>query len=903
MRCRLSRRISGAALLCALLALLIAPAGVTFAKDKKKDDKAAAAAPAGEEKPFSDVVKDMEEVKGLFTFYRKAEDAKLLMEILPSQLDGVYLFAATTDQSLGERGFYASMMAGDFAFRFRKVGKQIQWIEPNARFMAEEGSPAGRAVARSFPYAIRGSAKILSKPHEERKSILIDVSELLLSRDFLGLGPALGRAYDPTAFTIDTDRSAILDLKNFPESSLLSVLLHYTTENPKAFSATMPDSRSAPFRVQYQFAALPQGDYTPRAADDRVGHFHTVALDFSTDRAQDPHVRYVARWNLEKKDPKAPRSEPKEPIVFWLENTIPVEYRDPIREGALLWNKAFEKIGFTNAVVVKQQPDDATWDPADTRYSTIRWFTGTDNFFAIGPSRINPWTGQIFDADIGWGDNFIRFQRRFGDEFASPFLDEDVPAPVTTSLGRRAACTYAAGLSQQAAFGLDLLDARELLTPELSDKMIREVLVQVTAHEVGHTLGFKHNFRGSDFLTPEEMNDVATVDARGQTASVMDYNPTIIASKGETQGHFLSPTRGPSVYWAVAFAYNPIDGDEKAELARIAARGGDDPGLPFSADEDAGGAWATTSVDPFATRYDASSDPLGYGRRRMALVKELWTTMDPKLLEDGEGYQILRRAVQRSLGEYARVALNTTKWVGGIFTHRAHVGDPGGKLPFMPVPPEKQREALALLTTNVFGENAFDIPPSLLNKLAIDRLETIDWPSFYNQARFDYPWHDAALALQRVVLDRMLHAVTLQRLLDNELRFGAGTKPFRMAEVFGGLETAIWSDVAPGRSQISSVRRNLQREHVRQLLRLALREGGPSVPATSGVPFSTPQVIATPWDATTLSRASLVQVRGRARAALASKVPLESTTRAHLQEIVGQISAALDAQVVRDVTD
>ena len=886
----------------ALLSLLGAP-GASFAKDKKKEAKEEKKPAAGEEKPFADVVKDMEEVKGLFTFYRKPEESKVLMEILPSQMETDFLFAATSDQSLGERGFYASMMAGDFAFRFRQIGKQLQWIEPNARFTAAGGSPAERAVLRSFPYSIRGSAKVLSTPHEERKSILIDVSELLLSKDFLGLVPRLGRAYDPSAYSYDKERSAILDLKNFEESSLLSVLLHYATDNPKSFSATMPDARSAPFRVQYQFAALPQGDFRPRVADDRVGHFHTVALDFSTDRAKDPHVRYVARWDLQKADPSAPVSEPKEPIVFWLENTIPVDYREPIREGALLWNMAFEKIGFRNAIVVKQQPDDATWDPADTRHSTIRWFSGTDNYFAIGPSRVNPWTGQIFDADIGWGDHFIRFQRRFGEEFASPFLDEDALPPVGNALGGRTACTYASGLAQQAAFGLDVLDARGMMSPEMSDKMIREVLVQVTAHEVGHTLGFKHNFRGSDFLTPDEMNDVAVVDARGQTASVMDYNPTNIASKGETQGHFLSPTLGPYDYWAVEYAYKPIDGDERAELARIAARGGDDPGLPFSADEDARGAWATTSVDPLATTYDASSDPLEYGRRRMGLVRDLWATMDPTLLEEGDGYQILRRAVQRSLGEYARVALFTTKWVGGILTHRAHVGDPGGKTPFMPVPPTRQREALALLTNNVFADSSFDIPPSLLNKLAIDRLETIDWPSFYNQARFDYPWHDAVLSLQRLVLDRMFHAVTLQRLVDNELRFAKGVNPFRMSEVLDGFETAIWSDVVPGRREVPSLRRNLQREHVRQLLRLALRERGSSVPATAGIPFATPPPVATPWDATTLARASLIKVRAKARAALASKIRLETTTRAHLQEIVGQVSAALDARVVRDVTD
>lgn len=907
MSLRLARRVLPCAAFLALFGLAALAPAPGYAKDSdkdKKDAKKGADAPApGDEKPFDEVVKGMEEVKGLFTFWRKPEELKVLMEIKPEQLDTDFLFAATFDRSLGERGFYASMMAGDFAFQFRKVGKQIQWIEPNTRFTAAAGSPTKRLIARAFPHAIKGSAKILSKPHPDRKSVLIDVSDLLVARDFLSLGVALNRAYDPTNYSYDKERSGIVGLRAFDQSALLTVALHFTSENIKSFSSTLQDPRSAPFQVQYQLSSLPKSDYVPRVADDRVGYYHTTAMDVSTDKNEDPHVRHIARWQVEKADPNAALSPPKEPIVFWLENTIPVEYRDPIREGTLLWNKAFEKIGIKDAIVVKQQPDDADWDPADTRYSTIRWFTGTDNYFAIGPSRVDPHTGRIFDADIGWGDNFIRFQRRFGDEFGTPFLNEERQPLFQTTLGGRAACTYAAGLAQQAAFGLDLLEVRGTLSPEMSDEMIRQVLVQVTAHEVGHTLGFRHNFKGTNFLSPTDLNDTAKVAADGQTASVMDYNPTIIASKGEKQGYFLSPTLGPYDYWVVEYGYKPIAGEDPAELQRIARKGGEDPRLSYGTDEDADGAWATTSIDPYATRYDHSSDPLGYGKRRMALVEELWTTADPKLLREGEGYQILRRAVQRSLGEYARIAINSSKWVGGVFTNRAHVGDPGGQVPFMPVPAEKQREALTLLATKVYGEAAFKIPPTLLQKLAIDRLEPIDWPSFYGMARFDYPWHDAVLGLQRTIFDRMFHAVTLQRLVDNELRFATGARPFRTAEVFNGLDNAIWSDVAPGRAEVSSVRRNVQREHVRQLLRLALRERPTMVPPTSGVPYGSPQQVAVPWDATALARSSLVKIRAKARAALAGKTPLEATTRAHLQEITAQITAALDAQVVREVLD
>src|SRR2546430_3839020 len=150
-----------------------------------------------EEKPFDEVVKDMEVLKGLFTFYRKAEDNRILMEILPEQLDKVFLFGATVDQSVGERGLYASQMGGSFPFHFRRIGKSIQWIIRNPAFTAESGTPAARATARSFPNSILASAKVKSKPHPERKSFLIEVSDLLVA-DLPGFANALKEIYKPS---------------------------------------------------------------------------------------------------------------------------------------------------------------------------------------------------------------------------------------------------------------------------------------------------------------------------------------------------------------------------------------------------------------------------------------------------------------------------------------------------------------------------------------------------------------------------------------------------------------------------------------------------------------------------------------------------------------------------------
>jgi hypothetical protein len=855
----------------------------------------------GEDKPFDEVVKDMEVKKGLFTFYYKADENKLLMEILPDQLEKVFLFAGTLEQATGERGLYAAQVGDSFPFVFHRVGKSIQWIQKNTTFTAEPSTPAARYTARSFADAILGAAKIQSKPHPERKSVLIDAAELLIS-DLPGVAIFLNQVYQPTNYRFDKANSSISQVKDFPENALLDILLHYVTDNPRTPSVTLTDQRSIPILVKYEFSTLRETGYKSRLADDRVGQFLTIRQDFTSDHPESPYVRYIHRWQLEKADRTAKPSLPKQPIVFWLENTIPVEYREWFKEGVLLWNRAFERIGFKDAIVVKQQPDNADWDPADTRYNTIRWFAGVDATFAIGPSRADPYTGQIYDADIGFSEGIIRFTRRQAEEFVTPV----VPAGIEEALrampwGRNALtrCAYADGLAQQAAFGSSVLAARGALTPEVEQRMMREYIIEVTAHEVGHTLGLRHNFRASTILKVNELNDVPKTDEIGQTGSVMDYNPVFIASKGEKQGHFLTPTLGPYDLWAIEYAYKPTEGDEKAELAKVASRVAD-PMLPYGTDEDALGTYSPLAIDPLVNQFDQSSDPIAYFRQRIGIVNELWSTMETKLAKPGEGYQVMRRDINRGLSEYNRALLTSSKFVGGIYHVRDHVGDPHGRLPYTPVPAAKQREALEFLRTYAFSEKAFQLPPDVLNTLAIDRLPGVDFWSYFLVQRLDFPWHDAVLGLQRNVLNRLYHPVLLARVQDNELRFTANEKPFTMADLFKGLDGAIWSELDSNPARVSSLRRNLQREQLKQLIRLALRPAPPQAgPPPGGLVLPVPPTPRPPEDATTLARASLVSLQAKIRAALASGKVTDPTTKAHLEETQARIAAALQAQVQR----
>ncbi len=882
-----------------------ADSGTAARDDSKNSAKGAAGAAkpgaeasSGDEKPFDSVIQGLEPVKGLFTFYRRADDNKLLLEIRPDQLDQVFLFGASIDHSTGERGFYSSMMGADFPFMFHRVGKSVQLVVKNPSFVADAGTPQARATTRSFPDAILASTKILSKPNGDTKSILIDAADLLASRDYPGFAPALTQAYAPTNFSFDKEKSAVTAVKAFPENVLVSVMLHYQTDNFRSSTVTLADGRSAPIAVIYSLSSLPKTDYVPRVADDRVGHFTSVFQDFTSDHAASPYVRYIQRWNLQKQDPNAALSPPKQPIVYWLENTIPLEYRDAVREGVLLWNKAFERLGYKDAVVVKQMPDSADWDPADVRYSTIRWFEGVDATFAIGPRRTNPFTGEIYDADIGISEGIVRNARRFGEEYLSPVTPASKAAvPFAWTKDAHDECSYGDGLADQCALGMAEMDARGDLSPETEQKLMHQYIVELVAHEVGHTLGLRHNFHASTSLPTAQLNDEKAAEEIGQSGSVMDYNPIIVAAKGEKQGAFVPVTLGPYDYWAIEYAYKSIPkADEPAELNKIAARCAE-PALQYGTDEDAQNTYSPLAADPLVNQYDASDDPLAYFQGRVKLVNELWSNMEARLAKPGQGYQIMRRALSRSMNDDYRSLLTSSKFVGGVYVHRDHAGDPNERAPFQPVPAATQRQAMAFLARDAFGEHAFQLPASLLDHLAAERQPGLD-PAYWNTIRIDYPWHDAVLRVQKAILDRMLHPVTLGRVLDNELRFAPTEKPFRMADVFAGLNASIWSELDGPQTTITSLRRNLQREYLRDLVHLTLRDQPTLVDMGAGNP---PAPVPIPEDATTLARSSLVRLDAKMKAKLLGKAVLDPTTRAHLQESVARIETALAAQMTRRV--
>jgi hypothetical protein len=288
-------------------------------------------------------------------------------------------------------------------------------------------------------------------------------------------------------------------------------------------------------------------------------------------------------------------------------------------------------------------------------------------------------------------------------------------------------------------------------------------------------------------------------------------------------------------------------------------------------------------MDPVVNRFDLGDDPLKYYARRVKLSQEVWANMESKLEKPGEGYQVLRRSFLIALSQTGIALRLSSKYIGGVSHFRDHVGDPNGRLPFQPVPATKQKEALDLLRQNLFAPQAFAFSPQLLNKLAVQRFSDFrDISTMLD--RFDFPVHSIVLSLQRSVLDRLYHPIVMNRILDSEVKAASPTEVFRLSALFSGIQDSIWAETKAqgGSLDINSYRRSLEREHLRKLIGLVLRDGQ------------------APEDARTLARQNLVTLRSQLQTVLGKpdlKMPLE--TRGHLSESMARIDEALKANMQR----
>jgi len=850
----------------------------------------AAGTPPGQPKPYKDVLKDAKAIPGYFTLHQK--DEKVWIELKPEQFDKPFFFSMNIPRSVGERGLYGGQMVGPWfgptvgsqVAVWKKIGNQVQLIARNTEFFAREGTPQARFVEESFSDSLIASAAVAAQPDPDTKAVIVEGNALLFG-DLPGYSTQIEQAFR-MPFALDAKNTSFSRVTNTGNLTSLQVNAHFAvpkiaappltpppTPTPPPPKVT-PDPRSFFVGFQYNFMPLPETPMAARPADERLGHFTVSRVDYTDDLSPKLRSHFVTRWRLEKKDPKADVSEPKEPVTYWLDKNIPEKYRKSVAAGILEWNKAFERAGFRNAIVVRQQTEQDDFDTADSRHASIRWFTGADIGFAIGPSHIDPRSGEILDADIGMSDVFGRGARRLVSEDLARVFQDDGPAEAVPHSHRSSrgflACNYLDESARELHFAFDLLGARgvDMGGPE-AEALAQAYVKDVIMHEVGHTLGFQHNFRSSSIYTLKQLQDRAFTTKNGLAGSVMDYTPFNLAVKGEPQGEYAMSTLGPYDYWAVEYAYREIDAAaEKETLARIASRS-TEPALAFANDDDAGGG-GEIGIDPEVNRFDLGADPLEYYRHRQKISRELWDRLQAMQLPAGESYERLTRSFTSGFLQLARVAPLAAKYVGGVRHLRDHAGT--GRPAYEPTPVAKQREALAMITKDLLRADSFRFKPEFVSRIGIDH--------FDRPANPDISISAAVLKVQKAVLDQLMSDTVAARILDSQDKVADKAKAIRLSEVYDTLQGAIWSELAGGQD-IAGMRRNLQREHLRRVAGALVK------PAAT-----------TPPDAKALQRENALDLQRQIRAALA-KGGQSKEARAHLNEGLNTLSEALKAPLQR----
>ena len=844
---------------------------------------------AGTPPAFAEVIKDAKEAKGYLTVWTK--DEKTWLELRPDQLDRPFFFGNSMASGLGERFFLPGLMGKEHVVQFKRSGNTVQLIAVNTGVRAPAGTPLEKAVRESYSDSLLASAPVASAAHPERKSILVDASALLVG-DIMGAQTALEAAFR-LSYALDRGNSAIERARTTDHGTFVTVRAHYAVPklpappvvapgapppNPAALPSpprSVPDPRSLFLSFTYTFAPLPEQPMIPRLADQRVGYFTDSYLDFGSSENGDRNTHVIARWRLEKKDPAAAVSEPKEPVRVVMDKNIPEKWRPAIRAGIEEWNKAFERAGWRNALAVEQQPADADWTSIEgTRVLAVRWFAmNGPGATAVGPSQTDPRTGEILRGAAIIPENWVLLGRsRSAEQFPR------WPSGHGHAGHDERFCNYAFDALEQAEFGFSLLAARGELDPNgpEGDRYIANSLKDVTMHEVGHALGLRHNFKASTGIKPEQLRDASFIAQRGISNSVMDYNALNLPLTGEKAPEFNQTTLGVYDYWAIEYGYKPLPYEtERAELEKLASRSATDPNLIYATDEDAGGFFGQ-GIDPLANQFDLGNDPLAFSDRQFKLVRELWTRTEGWKMPADDTLAVYRRNLQRGLFLYGQAVGNALKYVGGVYTSRATAG--ANQPLFVPVPAESQKRAVELLSKQLFAADSFRFDPRFMSRLGTDQLDRIGGRQVVTNT--DFSLATAVLTIQRTALDAMMNEAVAVRLADAETKVADRRALMTYADVQAQLTGAVWSELAGGAS-IDSLRRNLQREHAKRIATALVRP-------TSGAAA----------DVRAVYRQVALKLDGDLKRALASG-KLDSMTRAHLAEVQHMLAEALKAPLVR----
>lgn len=801
---------------------------------------AGAAAAAAEPQPYEKVItKDAKTVRGVFTVHQIKE--RYFYEIPKAELGKEFLWNVQIAKTTLGAGYGGGQLASRVV-RWDLKGNRVLLHDVNYGITADPRQPIAAAVKAANNDAILQAFPVAAFSKEGAP--VIEVGRFLAS-DVQEFSPRqrLG------ATAVDSSRTFVERVSPYPENVEAEVTVTYTRSasamgasggrgpaGGMGFSQMRPGS--ATLLLHHSMVKLPEKPMMPREFDERVGYFTTQTMDFTHDDYRAQTVRYIARWRLEKKDPSAAVSEPVKPIVYYVDSATPKKWLPWLKKGIEDWQPAFEAAGFKNAIVAKEAPtpeQDPNWSPEDIRHSVIRWLPSTvEN--ASGPHISDPRTGEILNADIQFYHNVMVLARDW----------------YFTQVGP--------------------LDPRANKLP-LPDELMGRLLEYVTAHEVGHTLGFQHNMKASSMYPFEKVRDKEWVHTMGHTPSIMDYSRFNYVAQPEDgiAVEDLVPRIGPYDTWATKWGYAPIEGaktfeDEKPTLNKWAREQDEKPWLRFNTAESNG---ADPGEESEAVGDADAVKATALGVKNLQRVAKM--LMPATAWKEGETYDDLAAVYTRMIGQWTTEMNHVASVPGGMNSHQKAIGQEGRIFTLMPK--QKQADAVKFLLDNAFTTPQWMIDEEILRRIepagAIERV------------------HNA----QARILNALLSSPRFARMMEQQTLDGA--LAYSPAEFLTTVRKGIWKELDAPLVKIDAYRRELQRSY----LQTANNKINPAPAAASALPAGMPSGFTLPRQPSSGDEKPLYRSELRALgAAIAAAVPkaADRETRAHLEAAKDEIARILD---------